>query len=311
MGALIVGVAGCTTVAEPDNLVLQYSGGSLEGSKFQACIDPASTGNGVVNDTNYYFPTSQRTWNIAAQGGDSSEWIRSSSKPGDNNQPGPEVGVYVKADFFLNTNCKDGKNSEIVKWWETIGRRYGADIDPAASAEEQSNDAGWRKMLENTLVPVMNSAVRRATKNFTADELDSDLNGSWAALKKSIEDGFSTELNKQGKFFCGVGYDRTNKDSCPPITVMITDVNFADSGIAAARANVFKAEQEAKAKLIAAQAQVDEAKILSQASRDPNYMRIKELENQLAQAQACAANPNCTLILGGNANVNVGAGSKK
>jgi hypothetical protein len=299
-----IALSGCGSSVDPDHIVLEYSGGSVEGGEFKKCTEPTKVTDAVVNDKQYYIPTSERTWNITPSGGDSNEPIISSSKPAADGQPGPNVKVWVKTDFFLNTNCDEAGKSALIKWWETLGKRYGADIDPNASAEDQSKDEGWTKMLGNTIVPIERSTIARNTKKFTADELDADLNGSWDALKLEVEKAFSEELNKNGKFFCGRGYDRKDKNSCPPITVLITGVDFENQAIADARANVFAAKQRAEAEFIEAQSKFRVAQELAKAAKaNPAYIQLELARMQLEAAKACATNPNCTLVIGGNANV--------
>ena len=313
-----VGLSACTATAEPDNMILQYTGGSMEGSKFKDCVDPGTVGDGSVNDTDIFLMTSERTWNIAKEGGDSNTAIEVATKPVSEAQPGAKVKVWLKADFFLNTSCRnsDGKisaDSPVVKWWETIGRRYGADVDGNEPSDVQSKDKGWQETIKNSLVPSEVRAIQDSARLYTADVLDSGANGSWAAMEEEIEKRLSTDLNTNGSFYCGPGYNRSDPKNCPPIRVTVTDIDYADSNVAARRASVTAAELEAQEKVVRAQAQVAEAKILATVARDPNYMRIKELENalaiantQLEAAKVCSANPNCTVVIGTDANVNVG-----
>lgn len=303
----------CTVTPEPDVMVLQYTGGSMEGSKFKSCVDPASTGGGSVNDSDIYLMTSERTWAITKDdSGDSKDPIEAATKPDAKGNPGPKVKVWLKADFFLNTTCKkdkDGnwdKDSPVVKWWETVGRRYEADVDPGQSPSEQSDDTGWVNSLKAKFVPSESRAIQDAARLYTADDLNTGTNGSWANMEKEIESRLSADLNTNGSFYCGPGYDR-DKDVCPAIRVTITDVDYSDPGVASAREAVYAAELEAKKKVIEAQAQVDQSRILANAAKDPNYMRLKELEIQLASVKACAENPNCTIVYGTGANVNVNA----
>lgn len=303
----------CTVTPEPDVMVLRYTGGSMEGSHFKGCIDGGAKGDGTVNDTDITLMTSERTWAITKDdSGDSKDPIEASTKPDAKGNPGPKVKVWLKADFFLNTTCKknaDGdwdKDSPVVKWWETVGRRYEADVDPGQSPSEQSDDKGWVNSLKAKFVPSESRAIQDAARLYTADDLNTGTNGSWANMEKEIETRLSADLNANGSFYCGPGYER-DKDGCPSIRVTITDVDYSDGNVAAAREAVYAAELEAKKKVIEAQAQVDQSKILANAAKDPNYMRLKELETQLASVQACASNPNCTIIYGAGTNVNVTA----
>lgn len=106
----------------------------------------------------------------------------------------------------------------------------------------------------------------------------------------------------------GTTSTRKVEGTCPPIRVSISDINFADQGIAEARNRVYKAKAEAEAALIAARAEVDKAALLSKAANDPAYLRLREIEAQVEAAKACAANPNCTLVVGADGVV---VGAKK
>ena len=281
----------------------------MEGSKFKGCVDGGAKGGGTVNDNDYTLMTSERTWNITKDdSGDSKDAIEAATKPDAKGNPGPKVKVWLKADFFLNTSCEGGKDSPVVKWWESSGRRYEADVNPDETPAQQSKDAGWVALLKAKFVPSELRAIQDSARLYTADELNTGANDSWKKMEAEIEKRLSEDLNANGGFYCGPGYDRKNPTNCPPIRVTVTDVDYYDENVARAREAVYAAELEAKKKLIEAQAKVDEANILSKAAQDPNYLRLKEMENELAKVQACAANPTCTVILGSsNGNVNVPA----
>jgi len=305
LAALVAPLAACSTRAPADQILLYYKSGVGENKAFQECIEPGTAGSYPIDDEVFALPTSLRTWNIRPEGGDTNTPIKSGTKPGKDGQPGPEVVVYATAEFYLNTNCADGKDSPIVQFWERTGRRYNLSAD----GEDGFDEKAWKTVLLNTLVPAEEKAIREVTRNYTADELDANLGGVWKQMEDALGATFLTELKAKtgGEYFCGPTYNRA-KPECPPIRISITDVNFADQGIADARARVFKAEQDAKAALIAAQAQVNQAKLLSQAAQDAKYMELKRIEAQLEMAKACASNPNCTLILGAGSGVNVNTG---
>lgn len=310
---VLAGLTACSTIAEPDNLVLQYTGGSLDGSKFKECIEPSQRGPGVINDANYYVPSSERSWAIRSDGtGDTDQPIEGGSKPDAAGKVGPKVLVYVTLRFYLNTDCAAGKDSPVVKWFESVGRRKGADVDPGQTPEEQQKDEGWKQMLYATMIPKMLAAISNSTTRFTADEIDSNLNGAYDALAQAISAELSKEYGKPGAWFCGPLFVRADPNSCGPIDVVVTDGNYQDPDIAKARSDVFAAEQRARAAQIDAQSKVDTANRLKQAGAQG--IEIQRLQNELLiaqertkQAQACAANPNCTVVVGDGAGVNVGA----
>lgn len=303
----LIALTGCSTRPSPDEVYLFYMAGPIDTKEFKECVEPNAKGPWQANNQVFALPTSLRTWNIRPTGGDTDQAIKSSSKPGPGGQPGPEVLVYATAEFYLNTTCDGGKDSPVVQFWERTGRRYKVSNDDA-----EFNKDGWRTMLLNTLVPAEEKAIREVTRLYSADDLDANANGVWKRMEDQLGATFLAELKLKtgGDYFCGPEYRRGSKE-CPPIRISITDVNFADPGIAEARARVFKAEQDAKAAEIAAQSKLRVARTLAQVGKDPTYLRIAELENELAiarertrQAELCAQNPNCTVVVGDGVNVN-------
>lgn len=329
--SLIVGLAACSTIAEPDQVVLQYSGGSQEGTKFLQCIPPATKGDGVVNDHNFILPTSLRSWNITlpGQGGDTDQPIITSSKPGPNGEPGPKMKVFGKLEFYLNTSCGKEEadiNAPLPQFWEKVGRRFGADTPE-----------GWRNMLMNTIVPAEMSAIKEQVKKYDDDALDANLENVYDVIEVQAGQGMMKSLEQTGvgtSFFCGPAYKRntdvkwleaaldptgkvveTEKTGqCPPLRIDITEIEFEDAGIQQARNNVRKAQDQAKADLAAAKAKLDEANILAQANRNGAYLEFERLERDLQiakertrQVELCAANPQCTVIVSDGSGINVNA----
>lgn len=319
VGALAVGAAGCSTKPEPDEIKLYYRGGPTEVKKFDNCIEPNTKGDAEYNNTIVTLPTSQRTWNIAKNGGDTNTPIESPTAQittedpttkVKSTTPGPLVHVYMKTDFFLNTNCGDD-GGIVRKFWENLGRRYKVNL------EESNQVENWKNMMLQTIVPALDRSVRATTRQFTADQLVYDLDSTWTNMANKIGESFQKELKAivGDDYFCGVTYQRGGE--CPKLNPSIIDIDFANQELQKSRDNVLKAQQDALAQLTAARAKVAEANELAKVSRNPQYLEFEKLERELEiaklnlqAAQACATNPNCTLIVGVNGNVNVGAGNK-
>lgn len=329
---LLPTMSACSGVKpEPDNIILYYKAGAGDNKEFQECVPGGTTGPWSADNNVYELPRSLRTWNIRADGtGDSKEPIRSASST-----PGAEVAIYTSADFYLNTYCgpdnKD-KNSPIVQFWEQTGRRKWGGKSIADDGEGKFNEDAWKVMLQNTLVTVQEKVLRAESRKYAPEDLDGNLKGVWQLMEQQLGVAFQREMNAKvgGDYFCGAGYkggnqtewpelisdgvddkgnpkvkEETKHGTCPPIRISINDVNMADEKIADARRKVLVAEQEAKEALIKAQSQVDVANKLKEAGNPELVIEIERLKAQLAAAQACAANPNCTLIIGVDANVNV------
>jgi hypothetical protein len=332
--ALALAVAGsvgaCSTRAGYDEVVLYYRAGAGDNREFASCIEPGHAGDYPVDDEVYSIPTTTRTWSILKDGGDTNVPIDSGSKPGPEGQAGPHVATWATVDFYINTDCTGGKTSPIVKFWETLGRRYSVSSNDAVFSV-----AGFKALLQKTLIPAEAKAIAAGTRFYTADQLDGNTNGEREEMEKRIAPMFAAELRAKlgGDFFCGVGYDRgrpvewdeyaadgidafgkpsiysTRKHgTCPPPRISVIDNDIADPAIAAARAAVYAAEQRAKANLIAAQNEKDIADKLGQAASNEAYLRYKAIQAQLAAAEACKANPNCTVIIDGTGHAGVVTG---
>jgi hypothetical protein len=300
---LLAALAACSTRPPVDELWLFYMNGPIDKKEFKSCVEPNTKGAWKANNDTFALPTSLRTWNVAPQGGDSNTPTVVGSKPDAAGQAGPQVGIWSTVEFYLNTNCDDGAKSPAVQFWEKTGRRY-----QVSDGSAIFNEGKWVTVLQNTLVPVQSKALQRVARDYTADEMDTNINDTWRKMEDAIQTEFTEQLRLKvgGDYFCGVTYNRASKE-CPPVRVSITDINYMDLTVQNKRAEVRAAAEDAKKRLIEAQAKVDEAKLLSQAARDANYMRLKELETFLQSAQACANNPNCTLVItppGGGVNVN-------
>lgn len=97
--------------------------------------------------------------------------------------------------------------------------------------------------------------------------------------------------------------------------VDILGIDYVDQGIQTARNEVRKAEEEAKAELIRAKAELEKANLLAAANRNPNYLAFAQLEAavevarlNLEAAKACSSNPNCTVIIGAPQNMGINTG---
>lgn len=344
LAGLVTAAGACATRPASNVLLLYYEAGTLENKKFQECVYPGRSGSYPIDDETYTIRTDTRTWNIAPQGGDSDQAIESGTKYGPDGQPGPTMKTWSATDFVINIDCSAGENSPVVRFWETLGRRYGISVD---HDEDGWNNDKWRELLMNTLVVAQRKALAEGTRFYAADDLDSNAHGERAELEKRIAPLFQAELRAKlgGDFFCGIGFRvddkgraqeveyeeyvatgtepidpakpdgvhrlifkvEKKKSTCPPIRISITDVDYANPAIAEARADVYAAQQRARAKLIEAQAELDKSNLLGQAASNAAYIEYKRVEAQLAAAEACKANPNCTVVIdGGSGGVVVG-----
>lgn len=289
---LALALTGCSTIAEPDQVGLYYDKGNSDGYHFDKCIDPGTTGDSEWNNEIVYLPTSLRTWNIAPEHGDDNKAITVATKPEENQPSGVQVNTWLTVNFYLNTNC-DGKPSPVQQFWEQVGRRYHADTDD-----------GWKNMLYSTFEPVLQKVVQDVVRTYGADALVGNVGGIRSDAQQKISDAFAEELKRAtgGQYFCGPTFNRAKAD-CPPIEVLIRDIDYTDPGIQDARNAKQKAIEQAAANVAAAQGELDAANKRGQLYNNPAWVKLQLAQKQLEAIQACAQNPNCTIIIGSDGNV--------
>lgn len=288
--AAALGLGACA-ISAPDQVGLYYMEGSSDGYKFGQCIEPGVSGPATWNNSVVYLPTSLRTWNIAAEGGDTNNPITVASKPESNQPSGVQVNVWAQVNLMLNTNCDGGKDSTVVQFWEKIGRRYKADTDE-----------GWKAMLYNTVVPALEKSVRVVVRNYSADPLVAGTN--LPEIQTAIADEFSKELNRVtgGPYFCGPNFNRATKD-CPPVQVLVKDVDYADAGIQQARNEKQKALEKAQALVAEAEGKLRAADAQKDLYDNPAWVALEKAKIQLQIAQACGQNPNCHMVMGADGTI--------
>ncbi len=329
VGVLALTQTGCSAErTELNEIKLVYKSGYGDDRKFDRCVAPGEAGDWIADNDVFTLPTDKRTWNIAdTDDADQRNPIVSGSLPKRDpetgeSRPGPTVDVWLTTDFYLNWDCgfdhskslrgqRGSADSPVVTYFDRTGR----------SAEISDNDgdfdvAKWKAMLSTTLAKVEMDVVQAETRKYDADQLDANLGDVYAQMEASMGAAFQRALTAKmgGEYFCGVEYDggqpvtwtersigadgkpveTKRTGSCPPVRIDITNIDLHDKDIQAARVQSYVAEQQARAALTKAKSD----KAIADLAKDATVMRLKELENERAIAEACARGTNCTLIQG-------------
>lgn len=301
LGLILILGTGCSRQAPVDEIGLYYSGGPIEGRKFQKVINPGSgsTVMGIADDV-FWLPYGQRNYIVSkdVNEGDKkkADFIRVPARGG------VLMDFEISVFFKLNTatdDIKDFKGGTLRKFWENIGKKYNA-----------NEEAGWDLMLNDNLRKVIETSMRQLVFTYTVDELyanqEGDASGKVDAIQK-IQDEIAARLKDNinvalgGTYFCGPTFDRNKPGDCPPFQFIINSAEPVDGAIR----DSFSAQRVAANGVITAQNQAQAQKAQAEGTAaaqnalkgnlSPEYLELQRIE----ALKSCASNPACTLIIGG------------
>jgi regulator of protease activity HflC (stomatin/prohibitin superfamily) len=281
----------------PDKLLLHYTGGPVQGTHFKEEVSPGTRTKFYGLLENFYFlPATQRNYIISADQGRGDrhgvDTIVTPSK--DRVSMSVEAAVYFK----LNTRTNDIRGFEggtVRRFFEQVClHEYGGH----GNCTDLSPNGGWDNMLDQYFRPQIDQAIRAEIGRY-------DYQQEWQdpAIRFEIQNAVGPILKERinralgGEFFCGPDSTRT---SCTNFGFVLQAVNppqevgQAFSQTAAAAQLVQKANQDAQAKIAAASGDAEAQRI--RASAPPPPPAATAYIKATAE-QACAANPNCKLVI--------------
>lgn len=285
---------------------LHYTGGPIEGQSFAEIIPPGSGQKFLgPRDTLVLLPIDQRSYVTCGTkeevNGDTCDGVDIVAAT----KGGAEMRFRIGVSFKLNTS--DGV---IQKFYEQICRKF-----DCASGD------GWDKMLQVQFRGPIEQALQQSVRNYTVDQLYAGVNpdGNATSVLLEVQADLAKDLKENinkyvgGDYFCGPGFDRNKPKVCPDFQFQITDAVPTDDGVRAAFAEnlaskqaVITAKNNADAAVAKAEGQQRAQAALNGLYRDPTYVAYL---NALA-AQACAANSNCTMVIGASGSTNINVDSK-
>lgn len=302
----VLSLGGCTSQAEVDRVGLHYTGGPMQGKKFEALINPGSGVQFVgIFDTVAWLPAGQRNYIVSAHQGD-----------GDRAEVADRIIVPakggVKMAFELSVYFKLNTRSDVIRtFYEQICKKYHC-----------TEDGGWRKMLNDNFRKIIETSMNERIRQYDVGVLYANNAGAEGQtsndvllavqreIARTLRDRVNTVLG--GPFFCGPTFDR-NKPDCPDFEFIINSAVPEDPATLQSFEAIRRSQNDIEtAKNRAAQLQ-EEARgeaAKQNALKGAGELSAGQIAYLNAQANlACAQNKDghCVLISGSGANVNVNA----
>lgn len=290
-----------------DSIGLHYSGGPIEGTKFQGIVEPGSGRQFLgFGDTLVLLPVTQRDYTASTSEGADGPPIVAPARGG------VEMQFDVAAYFTLNTG-----DAVVRQFYERVCVKFSCDTDD-----------GWDEMLRVNFRGPIEQAIQQQIRGFTVDQLYAgvsdttaplDENDEAVAILEQVEQAIASDLRENinqvlgGSYFCGPTFSRTDPERCPDFEFQIVGARPTSEAVrnayaenAASAQRVIDAQNRARADVEEANGQRQAQEALEGLYTDPAYIAYL---GALA-LQACANNENCTLVVtqGGGTGVNVTAG---
>ncbi len=274
---------------EADRIGLSYGGGLFEGRQYQDTIQPGS-GMKFLGwyDKFYEYPTTQRNYIISRTEGEGDRGVPDAILAPSADRV--EVSFEVAAFFKLNTN-------NVKDFHETIGLKYKA-----------WTDEGWDKMLRDYFRQPIQTTLQDISRKYPVEKLYAD-----PAIKAEIESTFGQSLKDNinrlvgGEFFCGPTFTGGPDADCPNFTFAVkvidvpTEVKQVFQANQTSSAAIRTKENEVQQGRLEAERKRIEQEELKSSYNDPGYLEYLRAQANLE----CAKNPNCVMITGTGAGVNV------
>lgn len=312
IGAAVVGLSLLSTIfgawksTPVDQIGLHYSGGPIEGTKFQKVVEPGSGRRFLgLADNLVLLPVTQRDYTANRDEGSDGAPIVAPAKGG------VEMLFEVAAYFTLNTGDKT-----VRQFYERVCVKFDCDTED-----------GWDEMLRVNFRGPIEQAIQQEIRAFTVDQLYAGVTNTSAplvgddqavAILEQVQNNIAADLKENintvlgGAYFCGPTFSRAKPNQCPDFQFQITSAAPTSEAVREAYARnsasaqaVIDAQNKAKAAVEEANGQRQAQAALAGLYSDRNYI---DYLRALA-LQDCAKNSNCTIVTSdGSSDVNVNTG---
>lgn len=194
--AIAAGLSACSIPnTQPDEIFVHRGGGPFEDKDYKECIEPASRQVESAFDSYFAYPFNRRVYDFTGSVKDGSDGDRFTVVSKD----GITLTIPGTISFNLNTKC------EVLKAFDKeVGGRYKAYMDKNDDGIYETG-AGWLQVLNIYFRPSLDATLDRVAKNYTWDQLRSDLSIK-DELNKAVNADLPARVKAQigGDYFLGI-----------------------------------------------------------------------------------------------------------
>jgi len=260
-----------------------YTDGPFEGQHFDRILEPGDSA-WIYNDHVYKMPARQITW-ITGPGEDADAPALTFTAQG-----GEQMVMTLTTRFELNTTLDHGEGP-FKDFFTGICQSF--DCWEGSINNNPGNDEGWNRMLNMIVGNPQIAAAKNLGLAYEAESLRYS-----TETREEFASAFADEFERLmsgeagvSNIFCGPGYKRGEAE-CPPISVRVTDVQFADP----TREAIREQEQLAQRQVALAEQQRQAAaaqQTVNAATATPEYVARLQAEAM----RDCAQRDGCSLSI--------------
>lgn len=213
-----------------DEIGLHYSGGPVEGRKFEGIVPPSTSGSfyGPM-DTVVKLPANQRTYTISKVASES-DTNRSDSIDAANSD-GVEIEYETSTYFELNRDP-----DTLREFYERVCTKY-----------DDCQGEGWDMMLNDNLRKAQETTLQNVSRQYSTDDLR--LEDGLPQIQKEASEVMQTNINKNlgGSYFTVQSFQINDTDVPENVAAGYSQVKAEELKTQAQSEQVAQAEQQANA----------------------------------------------------------------